>query len=67
MPQLLDQVWVAGEINPRTGQPTHYGLANTVVYDSAPRVVSNLISDQTVNNPSAVMAALTRAGSENPW
>ena len=67
MPQLLDQVWVAGEINPRTGQPTHYGLANTVVYDSAPRVVSNLISDQTVNNPSAVMAALTRAGSADPY
>jgi Ca2+-binding RTX toxin-like protein len=43
----------------------NYGNGGSVV-DSAPRIISNLIVDQTINNPAAVIAALTRAGSLDP-
>jgi hypothetical protein len=69
MPNLLDQVWRAGEDNPRTPgvDITSYTQIAGNVYDSAPRTVSNLVADQTLNNKAAVIAALTRAGSADPY
>jgi Ca2+-binding RTX toxin-like protein len=42
--------------------PTSYAQPNGVVYDSQPRVISNLVADQTLNNPAALMAALSIEG-----
>ena len=42
-----------------------YGLPGDVA-DADPRTISNLIVDMTINNPAAVIAALTRAGSADP-
>ena len=39
---------------------------NSYVVDGTVRTISNLIVDQTLSNPAAVMVALQRAGSENP-
>lgn len=44
---------------------TNYGALGSNVVDGDPRRISNLIVDQTPNNPAAVMAALKFAGSEN--
>ncbi|HEV7257266.1 MAG TPA: peroxidase family protein [Bosea sp. (in: a-proteobacteria)] len=45
---------------PRTGsQP---GPGSGTVIDADPRIISNLIVDQTLNNPAAIAAALTHAG-----
>ncbi len=38
-------------------QPTSYTQTNGYVYDAHPRLISNLIVDQTVNNPAAIAAA----------
>ncbi len=46
--------WPPGNAGP--GNPSNYGLPGTV-YDTAPRMISNLIVDQTVTNESAVHAA----------
>jgi Ca2+-binding RTX toxin-like protein len=45
----------------------NYGLLGQNVADADPRTISNLIVDQTPNNPAAVLAALKFAGSANPW
>ena len=37
-------------------------LAPGTVVDADPRTISNLIADQTLNNPAAISAALTYAG-----
>ncbi|MDO9417829.1 peroxidase family protein [Pararhizobium sp.] len=37
------------------------------VADADPRIISNLIVDMSLNNPSAILAALTFAGSEDPY
>ena len=42
---------------------TNYGNAGNVA-DSDPRLISNLISDQTAGNPAAISAALTQTGYE---
>lgn len=42
---------------------TDYSLPSSVV-DTAPRTISNLISDQTLNNPAAIIAALKFSGVE---
>ncbi|MGA8516063.1 MAG: peroxidase family protein, partial [Burkholderiaceae bacterium] len=47
---------------PPTGAITSYTQTSNAVYDNQPRVASNLISDQTANNPAAVAAALQMAG-----
>ena len=39
-------------------------LAPGTVVDADPRTISNLIADQTLNNPAAISAALTYAGIE---
>ncbi|MDM0025408.1 peroxidase family protein [Variovorax saccharolyticus] len=67
MPRLLTPDFNAAEINPRTGQPTSYTQTSGSVYDSQPRTISNLISDQSVNNPAAFVAAFTALGSADPY
>ena len=41
--------------------PTSYGQTSGFVFDSDPRLISNLIVDQSANNPAAVAAALSQA------
>jgi Ca2+-binding RTX toxin-like protein len=49
---------------PRTGsQP---GPGSGTVIDADPRIISNLIVDQTLKNPAAIAAALTHAGLSGP-
>ena len=43
---------------PGSGTQTSYEQTSGYVVDSQPRVISNLIVDQSLNNPAAVMAAL---------
>ncbi|MGG7645384.1 peroxidase family protein [Rhodovulum sp. YNF3179] len=69
MPRLLESTHLTqpaeahqAEANMRTGQPTTYTQTSGSVYDSEPRVISNLIADQTLSNPAAVAAALGHAG-----
>ena len=64
MPQLLDQNFQNADPNPRTGAPTSYAQLTGSVYDSDPRMISNLIADQTVGNRAAVISALERSGTE---
>ncbi|MBA3757106.1 MAG: heme peroxidase, partial [Nitrosomonas sp.] len=45
------------------GDPTSYTQNSGAVFDSQPRTISNLIVDQTINNPAAVAAAGDTAGS----
>ena len=40
----------------KAGDPTSYEQKKGIVSDSEPRTISNLISDQTANNPAAVAA-----------
>ncbi len=42
--------------------PTSYAQNSGFVFDSRPRLVSNLISDQTANNPAATAAYLSPTG-----
>lgn len=39
---------------------------NALVFDSSLRTISNLIVDQTLGNPAAILTALERAGSADP-
>ncbi|MBN7140725.1 peroxidase family protein, partial [Ectopseudomonas oleovorans] len=50
---------------PGSGTQTSYEQTSGYVVDSQPRVISNLIVDQSLNNPAAVMAALEYAGSSD--
>ncbi|MET1042798.1 MAG: peroxidase family protein [Microbacteriaceae bacterium] len=78
-PRLTEPVWsdadpavVGGPPNPPgstdmcAAGTTCYGMSapGSFVYDSDPRTISNLIVDQTVNNPAAVNAAESTEGSE---
>lgn len=67
MPRLLTPDFDRAEVNPRTGAPTSYEQTSGSVYDSQPRIISNLISDQTDNNPAAIIAAFTALGSADPY
>jgi hypothetical protein len=53
-----------GPTDPGTTTPTTYQQTSGNVFDSQPRVISNLIVDQTANNPAAVAAATANPGSE---
>ncbi len=55
---MLGQVWRVAQDNPNTPAPTLTSYAQTTgnVYDADPRVISNLIVDQTANNPASVVA-----------
>ena len=46
------------------GPVTSYAQTSGLVFDSQPRIISNLIVDQTANNPAAVAAAAATPGSE---
>ncbi|MEW6353116.1 MAG: peroxidase family protein, partial [Pseudomonadota bacterium] len=50
----------------QAGDATSYQQTSGLVIDSQPRVISNLIVDQTLTNTAAVVAALERSGSANP-
>jgi len=47
------------------GAPTSYTQTSGYVFDSQPRTISNLIADQTANNPAAVAAAAANPGSQD--
>lgn len=42
-------------------------LGPGTVADADPRIISNLVSDMSLNNPAAILAAVTVAGDENPY
>ncbi len=67
MPRLLTPVFRPAENNPRTDLPTSYEQTAGSVYDSQPRTISNLIADQTANNPAVVIAALASLGDADPY
>jgi hypothetical protein len=65
MPSMLPQLWRAAgpaSFDPdgpgplAVGSPSSYQQLSGVVFDAKPRTISNLISDQTSNNPSASVA-----------
>ena len=63
----IAQTRPAGLFAPTAGTVvTSYNQTSGNVYDNQPRIASNLISDQTANNPAAVAAALQLAGHANP-
>ncbi|MBU9698758.1 heme peroxidase [Rhodobacteraceae bacterium HSP-20] len=62
MQRLLTPVWQQAEANARTGASTSYAQTTGSVYDSQPRTISNLVSDQTLGNFAAISAALTING-----
>ncbi|MEN9409267.1 MAG: leukotoxin, partial [Pseudomonadota bacterium] len=62
MQRLLTPTWAAAEANIRTGAPTSYAQVSGSVYDSQPRTISNLVSDQTLGNFAAISAALAING-----
>ncbi len=62
--RLLDRVDRTG-VGPG-GTETQYGQGGTVL-DTQPRTISNLIVDQTANNPAALITVLTRNGSADPY
>ena len=57
IPRLTTPVFRPAEISLFTGQPTSFTQNIGSVFDSRPRIISNLIVDQTATNPSAVAAA----------
>ena len=67
MPRLLAADFRPAENDPRSGQGTTYAQTSGSVYDSAPRTISNLVSDQSVDNPAAFVAAFTALGSSDPY
>lgn len=62
MPRQTTPIWNPAEPNPRTGAPTSYANLSGSVYDSQPRIISNLIADQSLKNPIAVISALSYLG-----
>src|SRR5262245_20661850 len=56
-PRLLDPVFRTAEDNPFLAgiHLTSYAQTSGNVFDSQPRIISNLIADQTPNNPAAVI------------
>ncbi|MDC9825127.1 peroxidase family protein [Devosia sp. ZB163] len=74
-PENLGTVWRPGQVMnfgpagstaatylPMSGTPTSSQDPNFLVVDSSLRTISNLIVDQTLANPSAILTALQRAG-----
>ncbi len=61
MQRLLTPVFNPAEPD-RTGNPTSYEQTSGSVYDSQPRVISNLVADQSLNNPAAIAGALASLG-----
>jgi Ca2+-binding RTX toxin-like protein len=78
-PQLLDPVYRPADgtpFDPDGGGPgpelptaPNYNPSNnpnSLVFDSSLRTISNLLVDQTLGNPAAILTALERAGNPNP-
>ena len=71
-PRLLTPEFIAGEPvpvgfgtpNQPEGSSTSYNQKNGLVFDTQPRLISNLIADQTPNNPAASAAAGNTADSD---
>ncbi|MGA9278803.1 peroxidase family protein, partial [Ilumatobacter sp.] len=79
MPRLLPIEWREGDVPPPMSPPNPPGVsdicptpgttcyeqtdANAFVYDADPRVISNLIVDNSIDNPAAVDAAADNPGS----
>ncbi|MFM2077605.1 MAG: hypothetical protein RJA49_1495, partial [Actinomycetota bacterium] len=70
-PRLTAPVWMAadplffdadGPGPLKVGDPTSYAQNSGTVVDKDPRIISNLIADQTENNPAAVAAAAETHG-----
>ena len=70
-PRLLDPLWRSADDLPfdpdgpgplMMGDPTHYFQTDGFVIDYEPRIISNLIVDQTDSNPAAVIFASERDG-----
>ncbi|MGH8435773.1 MAG: peroxidase family protein, partial [Pseudomonas sp.] len=59
MQRLLDPVFNTAE------SLTSYLQTSGFVFDSQPRTISNLIVDQSLNNPAAIIAALEATGASN--
>ncbi|WP_397409912.1 peroxidase family protein [Polaromonas sp.] len=65
MPRLVAANLQDADMSPAAFGPsvqTSYTQTSGLVFDSQPRTASNLIVDQTANNPAAVAAALQLAG-----
>jgi len=62
MVRLLTPNYAAAEINTRTGASTSYADPSGSIYDSQPRLISNIVADQSLNNPAAITAALASIG-----
>ncbi len=70
-PRLLTPSFRSGESVPTgfgtpnqpVGSPTSYNQTSGFVFDTQPRVISNLISDQTATNPATIAAAAQTPGS----
>lgn len=61
MPRLLTQNFGAAGPD-RLGNPTSYAQTSGSVYDAQPRIISNLVSDQSPTNPVVLIVAITAAG-----
>lgn len=69
MPRLLPANFLTADpspFGPPGGTPTSYGQTSGNVFDSDPRLISNLIVDQSMSNIAAVSAWLMRFGTEPP-
>src|SRR6056297_976624 len=71
MPRLLDSTYLTqpdaahlADPNPRApgAGPTSYLQASGSVFDAEPRIISNLVADQTLSNPAAIASALKHSG-----
>ncbi len=71
MPRLLESTYLTqpesahlADANPRAplAGPTSYAQTSGSVFDAEPRIISNLVADQTLSNPAVIAAALSHAG-----
>ena len=71
MPRLLNSTFLTqpdsehlADANPRAPQagPTSYTQTSGSVYDADPRIISNLVADQTLANPAAIAWGLAHSG-----
>src|SRR6056297_494510 len=71
MPRLLESTFLTqpdtahlADASPRAPQdgPTSYLQTSGSVYDAEPRIISNLVADQTLSNPAVIAAALSHSG-----
>jgi Ca2+-binding RTX toxin-like protein len=73
MPRLLDPVFLNDQdgdtygSGPTAVTNTNYGNIGQNVADADPRIISNLISDQTLGNPAVIIGALSSLGHADPY